>query len=147
MFLNPLCFLNPGLYGSFSSVRSKCSSHLSFLLIFLSFRHVHKTWRALLVSSTTFAPSPSPIHPLPLFFCPIVLGIIIVCNSNKVGITVHAILKIVLGNHTKKNGSRSSLCPLPSGVVHAYVGQKLLKPYILRVFRLTNYELFHATFF
>ncbi len=32
------------------------------------------------------------------------------------------------------------------GVVHAYVGQKLLKPYILRVFWLTDYELFHATF-
>ncbi len=32
------------------------------------------------------------------------------------------------------------------GVVHAYVGQKLLKPYILRVFWLTDYKLFHATF-
>jgi hypothetical protein len=32
------------------------------------------------------------------------------------------------------------------GVVHAYVGQKLLKPYILRVFWLTDYEFFHATF-
>jgi hypothetical protein len=32
------------------------------------------------------------------------------------------------------------------GVVHAYVGQKLLKPFILRVFWLTDYELFHATF-
>jgi hypothetical protein len=33
-----------------------------------------------------------------------------------------------------------------SGVVYEYVGQKLLKPYNLRVFRLTDYELFHATF-
>ncbi len=32
------------------------------------------------------------------------------------------------------------------GVVHAYVGQKLLKPYILRVFWLIDYKLFHATF-
>jgi hypothetical protein len=32
------------------------------------------------------------------------------------------------------------------GVVHVYVGQKLFKPYILRVFWLTNYELFQATF-
>jgi hypothetical protein len=32
------------------------------------------------------------------------------------------------------------------GVVHGYVGQKFLKPYIIRVFRLTDYELFHATF-
>ncbi len=32
-----------------------------------------------------------------------------------------------------------------AGVVHAYMGQKLLKPYILRVFWLTDYKLFHAT--
>jgi hypothetical protein len=35
---------------------------------------------------------------------------------------------------------------LTEGVVHMYVGQKLLKPYILRVFWLTDYKLFHATF-
>ncbi len=32
------------------------------------------------------------------------------------------------------------------GVVHAYVGQILLKLYILRVFWMTDYKLFHATF-
>jgi hypothetical protein len=31
-------------------------------------------------------------------------------------------------------------------VVHAHMGQKLLKPYILRVFLLTDYKLFQATF-
>jgi hypothetical protein len=35
---------------------------------------------------------------------------------------------------------------IPTGVVHAYVGQILLKPYISRVFWLTDYELFHSTF-
>ncbi len=43
---------------------------------------------------------------------------------------------------------RNFMCFLqPGGVVHAYMGQKLLKPYILRVFWLTDYELFHATFY
>ncbi len=31
-------------------------------------------------------------------------------------------------------------------VLHAYVGQKLLRPYILRVFWLTDYELFYTAF-
>jgi hypothetical protein len=34
----------------------------------------------------------------------------------------------------------------PNGVVHVYVRQKLLKPYILRVFWLTDYKLFHTIF-
>jgi hypothetical protein len=39
----------------------------------------------------------------------------------------------------------AQLCT-PKGVVHKFVGQKLLKPYILKVFWLTNCELFHSTF-
>jgi hypothetical protein len=43
--------------------------------------------------------------------CPIVLGIVIVCNAkvnpmNKVGMIVLVVSKIVLGDHTTKNGSR-----------------------------------------
>jgi hypothetical protein len=40
----------------------------------------------------------------------------------------------------------STLYNVNTGVVHVYVGQKLFTPYILRVFWLTHYKLFHATF-
>jgi hypothetical protein len=69
--------------SSFSSVRSKCPSHLSFLSFSLSFRHAHKLWHAQVafcVKSCVVLNLHRP-HPLPLFFCLIVLGIIIVCNA------------------------------------------------------------------
>jgi hypothetical protein len=52
----------------------------------------------------------------------------------------------VLGNKTPSNAVCTILEGFAHGVVHAYMGQKLLKPYILKVFWLTDYELFHATF-
>ncbi len=56
---------------------------MSFLFFFLSFRHVHKIWCtqvAFCVESCVVLDLHCP-PPLALFFCPIVLGIVIVCNA------------------------------------------------------------------